>query len=192
MSLVFHPAIGSQTIVHVPELGDAHHRFTASFASRDALECARSDGIRIEMWTNLPVGGVVSSDWHALAFEYPGEDVEKSTSTHASISLGTSDPERAGGKDVYLDLVIPNTLCGAFFSFTYRLVRHGGDVEWLGTYGQNGDIVLERLEERFTLVEGCSFKDGLVVREGETTDKAAVLRLSPSVQWVSWTFDHEG
>lgn len=195
MSLTFNPALGTAMTLHVPEVGDAHLRFTASFPSRAACEQARAEGVRVEMWTNLPVGEH-SGDWHAVPFVFAPDAKADASTAAPSLSLGPAFSEARGaedgGEDVFLDVVLPNHLCGARFSFTYRLVRAWGAVEWLGAYGQNGDLVLERLEERFAVADGCAQKDGVLVREGGDADSAVVAELSKDMDWACWAFDREG
>lgn len=195
MTLTFHPVLGSTTSISVPEIGDAHVRFTASFPSREAFEQARYEGVRVEMWTDLPVGES-GGDWHDLPFVYPGAvDVETNEAGPSTLVLGSSEYNDASddnGKDIYLDLVLPRSLCGARFSFTYRLVRAWGHIEWLGAFGQNGDLVFERSEERFTLAEGCALEDGLLVRGEDSFEDAPVAHLNQDLEWDCWALDHDG
>lgn len=195
MSLTFHPALGSQTTIRVPEIGDAHIRFTASFPSREAFEQARSEGVRVEMWTDLSVGES-NGDWHALPFVYPGAaPIKENEAGPSTLVLGPSEYKDASdefGKDVYLDVVLPRSLSETRFSFTYRLVRAWGAIEWLGAFGRNGDLVLERSEERFTLAEGCSLEDGLLVRGEDSFENVPVARLNQDFEWACWALDHDG
>lgn len=189
MHLSFNPGIGSYTTIHVPKVGDAHLRFTASFTSREALEWARGEGLRVEMWTNMPVGDS-NGDWHAIPFVYP-EEVGTEQSTSFALAP-TVEASASTGKEAYLDVVLPSALCGARYSFTYRLSRPWGGLEWLGGWGHNGDLVLERLEERFALAEGCSLKEDVVVREGDVSESAPIIRLKEPSNWTSWALDEEG
>lgn len=195
MSLTFNPALGSVTAIHVPEVGNACLRFTASFSSREAFEQARSEAARVEMWTNLPIDES-NGDWHALPFVYPEDPyVKTNESERPTLVLGPTDYKDGSdvtGKDVFLDIVLPSSLCGTRFSFTYRIVRSWGAIEWLGAYGQNGDLVLERLEERFTLAQGCSLKDGLLVCGEDKAEESPVAQLSQDIDWVCWALGREG
>ncbi|GJE87755.1 hypothetical protein PsYK624_038380 [Phanerochaete sordida] len=188
MHISFNPGIGTYTVLHVPEVGDAHLRFTASFQSREALEQARCEGIRVEMWTNMPVNGG-HGDWHAVPFVYP-EDPAAEQSADFTLAP-TADAPAGNGRDMYLDMVVPGSLCGARYSFTYRLDRPWGGLEWLGAWGHNGDLVIERREERFVPAEGCFLKDGVVVRGGEA-EGAPAIQLKEPLNWSIWSFDEEG
>ena len=195
MHLKFHPALGTPTTVHIPEVGDAHVRFTASFPSREAFTQARRDGVRVEMWTNLPVGAS-NGDWHALPFVFPGAaDAKRDQAGPSTLVLGPQDSEykdTPDGKDVYLDVVLPGFTRGTRFSFTYRLVRQWGAIEWLGAFKQDGEIVLERSEERFTLAEGCSLEDGLLMRGEDASEDVPIAHLNGNMEWVCWALDHDG
>ncbi|KIP11445.1 hypothetical protein PHLGIDRAFT_10669 [Phlebiopsis gigantea 11061_1 CR5-6] len=195
MHLKFHPALGTPTTVHIPEVGDAHVRFIASFPSREAFVQARSEGVRVEMWTNLPVGAS-NGDWYALPFVFPGAaDAKRDLAGPSTLVLGPQNSEykdTADGKDIYLDVVLPGFTRDARFSFTYRLVRQWGAVEWLGAYKQDGEIVLERSEERFTLAEGCSLEDGLLVCGEDAPEDVPIAHLNENMEWVCWALDHDG
>lgn len=189
MHLDFNPGIGTYTVIHVPEVGDAHLRFTAYFPSREVLEQARNEGIRLEMWTNLPVNGS-HHEWHALPFAYPDESkTEQSTAFALSPNV---DAPAGRSREIYLDMVLPSSCCGSRYSFTYRLVRPWGALEWLGAWGHNGDLVIERLEERFALGEGCSLKEGVVVRDIGSSSSEPTIELKQPLNWVTWAIDDEG
>ncbi|EKM60849.1 uncharacterized protein PHACADRAFT_247029 [Phanerochaete carnosa HHB-10118-sp] len=183
----FNPGIGSYTTIHVPEIGDAHLRFTASFPSRESLEQARREDIRVEMWTNMPVNGS-NGDWHAVPFVFP-EDAKAEQSAPDLALAPAVDAPAVSDRDIYLDMVLPNSLCGSRYSFTYRLVRSWG-LEWLGGWGHNGDLVLERYEERFALAEGCSLKEGVVVCN--SAESVPAIQLKEPSNWTSWVWDEEG
>ena len=125
-----------------------------------------------------------------VSFVYP--EAAAAAEQSADFTLAPAADTIAGnGRDMYLDAVIPSSLCGARYSFTYRLDRPWGGLEWLGAWGHNGDLVIERWEDRFSPVEGCSLKEGVVVRNGEAEGAPAIQLREPS-NWTAWSFDEEG
>ncbi|KAI0702456.1 hypothetical protein BC835DRAFT_68869 [Cytidiella melzeri] len=202
MTLTFNPALQTTTALPVVPGGHASFRFSTSFASRDAYERARKDGSRLEMWTNLPVGGKSGKEWHALAFSYPDVDVAATASATEDadddekvfvVSPATSNiAHKRDNTAVVLDLTLTNARLGAVYSFTYRLVRASGAIEWLGAYGQNGDLVIQEKDVRLTLAEGCRFEQGDIVSRYAGAGAVTVATLDMLTDWVCWSLNADG
>ncbi|KAI0815311.1 hypothetical protein BC629DRAFT_1588968 [Irpex lacteus] len=197
MALTFSPALQTTTALPVAPTGRASFRFSASFSSHDEYNRAHREGSRLEIWTNLPVGDHSGSDWHALAFSYPEDSAAETAANDKVFTLTPTTPEVANKADnatVVLDLTLSNARPGAVYSFTYRLVHASGAIEWLGAYGQNGDLVVEEKDVRFTLAQGSTLEHGAIVNADLNTDIDAVTlgTLNKSVDWVSWGFSEDG
>ena len=75
MHLTFSPALGHTTVVKVPP-GSSSSKpgatilFKATFPSHEAYRRARADGVKVELWTDLPGIGRVEGEWGAVQFAY--------------------------------------------------------------------------------------------------------------------------
>lgn len=199
MTLTFKPALQTTTALPVAPNGRATLQFSASFSTRDEYVRTRRDGAHIEMWTNLPVGGHDGSDWHALAFGYPDEEttISPDAASNKVFTLSPTTTENVylgDNSTVVLDLALTDARPGAVYSFTYRLVHANGAIQWLGAYGQNGDLVLEEQETRFTLAPGSTLEDGTIVNSDLNAEDASVTlaTLNKSIDWVCWGFNEDG
>ncbi|PSR73170.1 hypothetical protein PHLCEN_2v10982 [Hermanssonia centrifuga] len=190
MTLTFEPALGVRTTLPVPRDGYASFSFKASFSSREAYEQARDEGVRVEMWTNLPVG-TNEDEWHALAFQYTADN--KSHVKNASASTLNAEAHDQTDASVYLNVPLSDIRVGSTFSFTYRLVHPSGAIQWLGAYGQNGELSIEDFDPRFTLADGWKFGEGDRV-EGKPLESAEteVAILNNEMEWTSWAFGKVG
>jgi len=145
------------------------------------------------MWTNLasPIG-----DWHALPFEFVEDKTKpEQISEGAILSLVPSATESDGQDEtsVYLDVELSDVSAGDKFSFTYRLVRPWGEVQWLGSYGKNGDLVFKEGDTRLTLESGWKFGEGeSVISTGGEVEEGVVAKLSEQFEWSSWAFEKDG
>ena len=152
MHLTFSPALGQTTTVKIAPSSacDAGQTqtivFKATFESRETYRQARKDRVKVELWTDFPVPGRVQGEWGPIAFEYPPDDVE-TLPTESSSRTFSLRPEDEPGLNtaVYLHLRGPfQDRVGLQFSFTYRLKFPSGRVEWLGDYGSNGLVTIQR------------------------------------------------
>jgi hypothetical protein len=193
MALTFSPALRTTTALPVAHGGHGNFRFSASFSSRREYQKTREEGTRLEIWTNLPVGSYDGRKWHALAFAYP-EVTTTGADDSKVINLATSESEQRSDGDttVILDLTLKNARPGAVYSFTYRLVRASGKVEWLGAYGQNGDLVLEEKDVRLSLAHGSRYEPGGILSSTSTADSVLLATLEKSVDWACWSFSESG
>lgn len=189
MLLTFNPALRTRTTLPVPPNDRGSFRFTASFATHAEYEQARQEGTRVEMWTNLPVGG--TNEWHALPFVYAEERPSEVTPNDKLVSLvsSTSTPAHEQlSSSAILDISLAGIRPGSVFSFTYRLVRPWGAIDWLGAYGKNGELFVEEKDVRFTLSRSSRFENDAIVSQPADADSAVVATLNNAINWACWGF----
>lgn len=201
-TFTFNPALTKVTTVPVCGDGTVHVEFTATFSSRDAYERARAENLCLEMWTDLPADHN-ENGWHALRFKYadPSSNASSSDAEAADkggklISLAskaTSAHAQARESTLYLDISLRDVQPGSRFSFTYRLVRSSGTVEWLGAFGQNGEIVFEDRDERLKWADGWTLRgDELVKGRAGSSPEGLVAVLNSEMDWTCWAFGEHG
>ncbi|EMD41656.1 hypothetical protein CERSUDRAFT_110229 [Gelatoporia subvermispora B] len=190
MHLTFTPALCETKTVVVPP-GAAGSRtellFRATFGSREALAQAQRDGVRVEMWTDLPVEGKLTGEWGAYPFD-PIPPVPSGCSAFSLIDP-QEDPEAGLGENVVhckfaLDLSQTDR---TRFALTYRLVYPSGDVKWLGPYGGDTAIQIERGLPGMTLYEGWNdLEDGAAVFKSDAVQEKVAAKLHLEHKWSSW------
>jgi len=172
--------------------------FKATFDSRESYEQAKRDGVRVEMWTDLPVLEQPGWEWAALAFEEPAKAAQVHSSRKA-LSLVSPDvrPAIHGEENALyakLSVRLHAYTPGHQFSFTYRLVYPSGEIRWLGEYGHNGVLVVERgvvpaalgvhLNESWNVGS-----DGKAETEVAGLVEREVGRLSGELNWSTWAIE---
>ncbi|KZT74852.1 hypothetical protein DAEQUDRAFT_9694 [Daedalea quercina L-15889] len=191
MQLTFSPALGEIVpLVVRPGKPDALQEtyFKATFDSIASYEHARSHGVRVEVWTDLPVEGRVRGEWAAVPFTFHEARSEEYGQARKVLSLPSFvDDSASEGLAVYAKLPVRlgHYHDGHQFSFTYRIVHASGDIRWLGAFGQNGTLVIDHkpLPEALgiTLGEGWQFQeDGVAVLKGRPTNTQEVGKLLDS------------
>ncbi|KAI0076268.1 hypothetical protein K474DRAFT_1285091 [Panus rudis PR-1116 ss-1] len=201
MHLTFNPSLCQETTVPLPE-NAAHYdlQFKATFDSNASYEQAKRDGTRVEMWTDLPaIGGTDEvGGWRALAFAFP-ESLHQAESDKEEVSLSCVPSQQyqvdAGEseKSVYLHARLDSAAVQGTptFSFTYRLVYRDGGVQWLGAYGQNGVLRIERRDARISADESrAELKGDLFKAKGQVGENVGAL--NPAFNWESVAFDKNG
>lgn len=193
MVLTFSPSIRTCTVLPILPNGSGTYRFTASFPNREQYEQARREGTRVEMWTNLPVGDKINV-WHALPFTFAEDAAAEGAPEDKLISLlsPTSVAARQQLVTVTLDVSLTSIRPGLLYSFTYRIVRPWGAVIWQGAYGQNGDLVFEEKDVRFTLADGCKIEDNTIVSSATEPGSVVVATLNNAINWACWGFSANG
>jgi hypothetical protein len=175
--LIFYPPLGEDTRLSVlPHLDVAQLKFTASFESIEAFDEFNRDGVRAELWADfrkdgqwvgVPFDG--SNGEGSLAFSLLGCNKRSPRQLHAvvSVPLSSQDPSD--------------------FSYTFRLVYPSGHVKWLGDFGRDGFIVLERGDSRISLLgdEWSTSSGGLskLWRSRIDVHDVDVARLSTNFEW---------
>ena len=198
MQLTFSPPLGQQTTISVPPHGSAQVTFTATFVERDAYERARHEGAHIEMWTHLPAGDS-GEEWRALPFQFPQEpdlkpyEVKESTGKVLALAAPAALAPTHDQLTVSLDLALRNTTPGHKYTFTYRIAYPSGDIEWLGSSGNNGEIAFEDRDERVAWEDGWTEREGEVGSErGVEAQAERVATLSQDMEWTCWAFGESG
>ena len=199
MILTFAPALGQTTTAKVaplppnnPDGESGVHTilFKATFDSAQSFRRAQSDKFRVELWTDVPVYGHKrhAGEWRAVQFTELEGNREAEPSA-GSFSLLTEADEPREENTLYLKLRAPlHDHIGARFSYTFRLVHASGHVEWLGSHGYNGTIVVEQG------IPGISLSRDWVVREdgkfGLDASSAAksMVRLDRPEDWSGWVW----
>ena len=162
----FNPPLGETTILNIP-FHDGQLTFTAAVG--DGELDARAT---IQIWTDIPDNSEPSinrrqQDWSPRSFQF------RQNSSVASLSIP------------FLDFIHPSR---SQFAFTYRILHPDGQVQWLGDYGKNGALIVNRYDDRLVL-----FGDWSTSQPGHLfTPKSAiksplqVFSLSDDIQWRCW------
>ncbi|KAI0961194.1 hypothetical protein AcV7_000361 [Taiwanofungus camphoratus] len=201
MQLTFFPALGETAHVSIPPRTSARQGsmqelvFRAVFDSRASYDQAQRDGVKVEMWTDLPADGRASGEWGAVSFnkhEHEEPSNPESGAGHTTLSLLSSERRDTSGweQDEYafyasLSLWLHDS-SPARFSFTYRLVYPSGEIQWLGTFGWNGQLVIERGFTGVSLGEGWTSRGGRFEFYENASGEREVGRLSGDMEWSSW------
>ncbi|KAH9835786.1 uncharacterized protein C8Q71DRAFT_858630 [Rhodofomes roseus] len=199
MQLTFSPALGEAVplVVRPGKHGASQDvLFKATFDSFASYEHARSYGVRVEMWTDLPMEGKAPGQWSAVPFVFQDFRDEEHGPEYQVLPLPSPADEDAAsshGRAVYanLPLRLVGYRSGHRFSFTYRLVYASGEIRWLGAFGQNGTLVVDQLSLPealgVTLGEGWEVQDdGVVLFEGGPANRQEVGKLLAGRSWSTW------
>lgn len=204
MQLTFSPALGETApLVIRPARPDAFLDvlFKATFDSFASYEHAKSHGIRVEMWTDLPVEGRAPGEWGAVPFTF--EPLQSGASGEhrrvvclpSPVDEAATDDERRAVR-AKVPLRMGNLTDNQRFSFTYRLVHASGDAQWLGAFGQNGTLVVNTAPLPVAL--GIEFEegwetqdDGVAVFIGGSSQRKEVGRLLDPSAWHVWALGRD-
>lgn len=172
--------------------------FKATFDSRESYDRAKRDGVRVEMWTDLPVLEQPDWEWAALAFEEPAKagQVQSGRKVLSLVSPEVHPAIHGEENALYarLSVRLHEYTPGHQFSFTYRLVYPSGEIRWLGEYGHNGVLVVERgvipaalgvhLNESWNVGS-----DGKAETQVVGVVEREVGRLSGELNWSTWAIE---
>jgi hypothetical protein len=159
MHISFHPPVDQTVPISVlPHASTVQLHFTATLNSQKAYDEFKRDGVRIQVWSDIPAGGREEGEWGELSFE-EGISYKEDNSLSETVSLLSEDTDRGSkGHTLCLDCTVP--LFGqSRFAYTYRLVYPDGDIRWLGQFGRNGTLILEYADLRITLGDGWRLED---------------------------------
>ncbi|KAK8843421.1 hypothetical protein IAR55_007078 [Kwoniella newhampshirensis] len=156
----FHPPLACTTSVPIPAATSTdsfvHLNFFVTFKSQED-----SSG-SWEIWTDLPrlddQGRVIAEpgEWRAETFnlyqdvsllEQEGDDSDGHLAS-PTVHLEALDAHPSAAKNpktLYLSATVPASV-DTSYSYTFRHVTEGGDIQWLGGVGGNGFIKLENGE----------------------------------------------
>lgn len=161
--------------------------FTATFQSQQAYDDAKRDGMSVELWTDIPVDHRNEGDWSSMPFQEA--DVASPDFDEGFPLLANSEASNA--KTLHLRIPVPRS-GRTNYLFTHRLVYPSGHIKWLGHYGHDGSLVIERSDPRFT--RGTLLdKDGesLVAGVGGWEDKE-IAQLSQTFDWSIHAIQEDG
>jgi hypothetical protein len=159
MQISFNPPLGQTThAVVLPEARAAQLIFTATFTSASAFEEFKRDGLRAELWSNIPIAGRQPGEWGERVFRDGSGDLSQSAeSTDTRISLGSSGGDTNQGaarlNTLFLEFDIPLSDLTEF-AYTYRLVYPSGEIRWLGQFGCDGRLAFAKGDSRIHFSEG--------------------------------------
>lgn len=189
MHITFDPPIGQTARVAItPASSCITLTFTARVGAKD-YTAILNDGGGVQLWSDLPFGGVHDGTWQEAQFTQPDNPVPI-PSNSCDISLDNQQGEDTVLLTAEVNLIPIKTIDKAF-QFTYRIKYEGGSVHWLGNFGINGYLVLERcvddFGESFTLFEGWQeLKQGswiLHINSDYTQKKVAKIDVSRYRVW---------
>ncbi|KZT06352.1 uncharacterized protein LAESUDRAFT_812934 [Laetiporus sulphureus 93-53] len=173
--------------------------FRASFESQTSYEQAQKDGVRVEIWTDLPVQGCAAEEWNAIVFKTLQDfksDVDDNGQKTFTLFPDVEQDASVGKKQensmyAKVPVQLQGYSSGHHFSFTYRMVYPSGDVQWLGEYGRNGALVVEHKSTMATLgvnlsEEWVNDPAGKAELTGRNGEEEVVGTLNQSLEWSSW------
>ncbi|KAI0374441.1 hypothetical protein BV20DRAFT_1011471 [Pilatotrama ljubarskyi] len=198
MHLTFSPALGQETVLKVAPKASGSERpaaesvlFKATFDNRESLLEARADGIKVELWSDVPVGGRSYGEWGASRFG-PLETESTPPQEVPTFSLGdaSEDDDLSSENSLYVRLRVPlHDHVGARFSFTYRLVYPSGEVRWLGEFGRNGELLVEQGLPGVDLREGWNISDDGTYRTHAFPGERVLGQLADPETWACWSWN---
>jgi len=161
--LAFNPPLGETTILNIP-FHAGHLSFTATVT--DGQLDARST---IQIWSDIPDNSRdrEQQEWSPRSFQ--------SHQNSSAVSLSIPFP----------DFIHPSR---SQFSFTYRILHPDGRVQWLGDFGKNGSLIVNRYDDRLVLFGDWSTNHQAHLFTAKSAIKAPlqVFTLSDKIQWRCW------
>jgi hypothetical protein len=206
MAIVFNPPLDTATVLAIPpsyqDGAELDVCFTATFDSVDELAKLEHDNVQIELWSNIPVSGRPVGDWGALKFckTYSLDGITTSTVNRGAQVLRLS-PLNAPSPDAHDPFVLQLAFTtqvptGATqYKYTYRLIHPDGSTEWLGQYGRDGVLLIERADPRITPAPTMDWTYGsgqASLQLPQETSEVEVAQLNTDLDWSSWVVDSNG
>ncbi|CAE6432388.1 unnamed protein product [Rhizoctonia solani] len=197
MQLIFTPALGSTTTLAV--VPGTTVQFAARVSTRDYNE-AVTNGTRVELWGDLPRGGV-TGEWAATCFEAApvAPEHHDSGAPPNVLSLLPANPEpvpttSAAPETTLLvaNFTIPSDVQSADYQFTYRLAHSNESstwYTWLGDAGSNGHLIIDQEAPAIEgLVLAADWKPDSNDARLSPAD-GTVATLAGPVDWSGWAID---
>ncbi|EIW64522.1 uncharacterized protein TRAVEDRAFT_55431 [Trametes versicolor FP-101664 SS1] len=194
MQLTFSPALGEQTFLKAAPLASGRSAapqsilFRATFDSRESFLKAQADGVRVELWSDVPAEGRSRGQWGASQFKTlePGNAQAEETPTFLPRAAEEEDlPENT----LFVHLRVPlGNYIDARFWFTYRLVHPSGEIQWLGEFGRNGELVVEKGLPGVDLREGWNIAEDGTYRTHAFPGERVLGHLTDPEAWVCWSW----
>ncbi|KAF9073809.1 hypothetical protein BDP27DRAFT_266941 [Rhodocollybia butyracea] len=187
ISLKLIPAIDEAVLIAVPEWhttsSSVELRFSAVLDD-DELQQLKKDGVKVQVWSDIPAGGRTEGDWGEIELH---EVVSDGSSDVSLVTLGDDN-----NLNTFLSAVCSVPYPSKDFSFTYRLVYPSGHVQWLGYFGRNGTIHFERTSSD---ISGVVFGEGWTTMRapftwntrGRLVEDVPIVRLVSPEEWTIWS-----
>ncbi|KAI0662565.1 hypothetical protein C8Q70DRAFT_959559 [Cubamyces menziesii] len=195
MQLTFTPALGEETVLKVAPVASGRPAsqsvlFKATFEDREALLKARTDGVKVEVWSDIPVDGRSYGDWGALPFSELGTtSVPQGVPSFSLTSDAKEGDDASQENSLYVHIRAPfHEHIGAHFHFTYRLVFPTGEIKWLGEFGRNGELVIEQGLPGVDLREGWNISDDGTYRTHAFPGDRVLGYLADPRAWSCWSW----
>jgi hypothetical protein len=181
MGIAFNPPLGKSLHLAV----DASQRapvqlcFRASLDSDDELQL--KGGAKVQVWSNLPAPERAAGEWGETTFEREEAEEGEEKGHCAAPSTTATAPDTVSGAiqaratALHAYFTVPPSV-QTHFAYTYRLVYPSGMVRWLGEYGRNGQLCLDRrvASVALSLAEGWALQpDGSRVWGGAAHGEVA-------------------
>ncbi|CDO70267.1 hypothetical protein BN946_scf184942.g67 [Trametes cinnabarina] len=198
MRLTFSPALGEQTALKVAPIASGRPTaqsvlFKATFEDRESLLEARAKGVRVEVWSNVPVAGRPSGEWGAFIFGPLRCETVPERTLNFSTEDATEEPEDDQERPLYVHVRAPfHEHIDGRFQFTYRLVYPSGEIKWLGEFGRNGELIIERGLPGVDLREGWSISDDGTYRTHAFPGERVLGHLTDPNAWTCWSWKSPG
>lgn len=162
--LSFNPPLNETTILNIP-FHAGHLQFTVTTGQFDTPST-------IQIWSDIPDNSRPSinrgqQDWSPRSFQF-----QKNASV-ATLSIP------------FQDFIHPSR---SQFSFTYRILHPDGQVQWLGEFGKNGTLIVNRYDDRLVLLGDWAVNPRGHTFTSKSTIKTPlqVLSLPDKIQWRYW------
>lgn len=185
MHVVFSPALGET--VHVSAGTTRKHtiqlHFTATLTSADYEEAA-SGRIRLQVWSDI---GRNSGEWGETEFK-PLPTPLPLDEHGFSLLPGIHDQSHDIETRLAVDLSVPLSGHSSSFSFTYRILYPDGEIKWLGHYGHNGILVLDRAHDPVILNEDWAHENDPYrwTSNGRPVQDVEVAKLSRPSDYIAY------
>lgn len=196
MQLTFSPALQEQTVLKAAPSASGSPAvtqsvlFKATFDSRESFLKAQADKVKVELWSDIPVAGRSLGHWGASQFEVLESSGAQVEETHR---FSAGEEEGPQENTLYVHLRVPlNEYIGSRFAFTYRLVHPSGQVEWLGKFGRNGEILIEQGLPGVDLREGWNIAEDGTYRTHAFPGERVLGNLTDPEAWACWSWNPSG
>jgi hypothetical protein len=206
MGIKFDPPLGATSTLALPPTyspdTDVDITFRATFDTPAEAAQVRADGIRIEMWTNVPAPGRAAGEWGALAFVPervpPKQDASFANGGARTFAISPDAPLSArfsaSEADTYRIRLRTRFPAGeSRYGYTFRCVDPDGGIRWLGDYSRDGQFIVERRDSRIEFAPDAVWK---TTESGESTwageSETVVGTLNTALEWSVWALGQDG
>ncbi|KIY43970.1 hypothetical protein FISHEDRAFT_62189 [Fistulina hepatica ATCC 64428] len=143
-------------------------RFSVRMGSSQYADLANHQG-RVQIWSNFRAPG----SWSELDFQYPKE---MPTTSFDCMNLCGPTGLKAAHETLEAYVTVPHGR--KYFSLTYRIVHASGDIEWLGAFGNNCSVTIERCPEGYISLEGDWVADANLSKTRQIIGEFSALKIA--------------